>query len=128
MSKKLVLSGAIFICIAIILGAMAAHGLKKILSVELIERFQKGVTYQFYAGFALLILGLASDKFTFSLNWFFRLTLIGVLLFSGCIYLYCFHGQIPALKPFVMIVPFGGASMIIAWIIFIVQLIKQPKS
>ena len=86
MSKKLVLTAAVLICIAIILGAMAAHGLKNKISAELIESFQKGVTYQFYTGFSLLILGLASDKFSFSLNSFFWLMLVGVILFSGCIF------------------------------------------
>lgn len=125
MSKKLVLTSAILICIAIILGAMAAHGLKNKISEELIESFQKGVTYQFYAGFSLLILGLTADKFSFSLNPFFWLMLIGVILFSGCIYLYCFHAQIPALHSFVLIVPFGGVCMIAAWVVFIFRLIRN---
>ena len=127
MSKKLVLTSAVLICIAIILGAMAAHGLKDKISPALIESFQKGVTYQFYAGFSLLILGLAADKFSFSLNLFFWLMLIGVILFSGCIYLYCFHAQIPALHSFVIVVPFGGVSMIVAWVVFIFQLLKTKK-
>lgn len=127
MSKKLVFSGSILICIAIILGAMAAHGLKNKISPELIESFQKGVTYQFYAGFSLLILGLAADKFSFSLNLFFWLMLVGVILFSGCIYLYCFHAQIPALHSFVLVVPFGGVSMISAWVVFIFNLFKSNK-
>jgi uncharacterized membrane protein YgdD (TMEM256/DUF423 family) len=125
---KLILSGAILIGSAIILGAMAAHSLETILNKDLLESFEKAVRYQFYAGFSLLIMGGLSDKVSFSLNWFKRLTLIGAFLFSGCIYLYCFHELIPALKPFVYIVPFGGMSMIAAWIIFCVQLIRSKKS
>ena len=126
MAKNIVLSAAVLLCTAIILGAMAAHGLKSNgMAPELIESFQKGVTYQFYAGFALLILGLSADKFAFSLKWFSRLTLLGVILFSSCIYLYCFHEKVPALKSFVIIVPFGGVSFIVAWVVFIVQLARK---
>lgn len=127
MSKSIVILASILICIAIILGAMAAHGLEPILSAELIETFEKGVRYQFYAGFALLILGLAGEKFAFSLRWFSWLTLGGVLLFSGCIYGYCFHEQIASLKPLVYLVPIGGSLMIAAWVVFILQMIARQK-
>jgi uncharacterized membrane protein YgdD (TMEM256/DUF423 family) len=127
MSRKIVLFASILLCTAIVLGAMAAHGLKLILSVDLIETFEKGVRYQFYAGFALLILGLSKEKFAFSLRWFLWLTTGGVILFSGFIYAYCFHAQIPALKPLVYIVPIGGSLMIAAWVVFIIQLIRFQK-
>jgi len=127
MSKPIVILAASIICIAIILGAMAAHGLKPILAADLLESFEKGVRYQFYAGFALLILGLAKDKLMFSLKSFTWLTVAGMLLFSGCIYGYCFHLQIPALKPLVYLVPIGGSLMIAAWIVFIIQLVRFQK-
>lgn len=127
MSKPIVIIGSITICTAIILGAMAAHGLESILSDDLIETFEKGVRYQFYAGFSLLILGLAKEKFLFSLRWFTWLTIAGVKLFSGCIYLYSFHELVPALKPLVYLVPFGGTCMILAWLVFIIQLLKYQR-
>ncbi len=127
MSKPILIIAAFTICTAIILGAMAAHGLESILSAELIESFEKGVRYQFYAGFSLLILGAVKDKFHFSLRWFTRLTIAGVVLFSGFIYLYCFHEQIPALKPLVYLVPVGGLLMILAWVVFIIQIMRFQK-
>ncbi len=127
MSKPILIIAAFTICTAIILGAMAAHGLESILSAELIESFEKGVRYQFYAGFSLLILGAIKDKFHFSLRWFAYFTAAGLTLFSGCIYLYCFHEQIPGLKPLVYLVPIGGLLMILAWVIFIIQLIRFQK-
>lgn len=127
MSKPILIIAAITICTAIILGAMAAHGLESILSADLIESFEKGVRYQFYSGFSLLILGVIKDKFSFSLRWFSWLTVAGVKLFSGCIYLYCFHEQVPALKPLVYLVPIGGLLMILAWVVFIIQLIRFQK-
>lgn len=125
MDKKIILVGASLICVAIVLGAMAAHGLKNILSPDLLESFEKGVRYQFYAGFSTLILSLAADKFAFNLKWFHGLNLLGVLLFSFCIYAYCFHIQIPALHNLVILVPFGGISFILAWIIFISNVVRK---
>lgn len=127
MSKKIVVLASVIICTAIILGAMAAHGLKSILSAELIETFEKGVRYQFYAGFSLLLLGLAKEKISFSLRWFAYFTSGGIVLYSGCIYLYCFNEQFPYLKPLVHLVPLGGFSMILAWMILIIQLIRFQK-
>lgn len=123
MSKKIVLTAAILICLSIILGAMAAHALEKIVSKELIETFEKGVKYQLYIGLGLLALGLNVDKLNFKLNGVYLLNLIGVILFSGSIYLYTFHGQVPGFKSFVHLVPLGGTAMIIGWITFIVLLI-----
>jgi uncharacterized membrane protein YgdD (TMEM256/DUF423 family) len=127
MSKRILILASILICTAIILGAMAAHGLESVLSAELIDSFEKGVRYQFYAGFSLLILGAIKDKFAFSLRWFAYFTGAGLTLFSGCIYLYCFHEQVAGLKPLVYLVPIGGLSMILAWVIFIIQLIRYQK-
>ena len=127
MSKRIVILASVLLCTAIILGAMAAHKLKDFLSAELLETFEKGVRYQFYAGFALLILGVVQEKFAFSLRWFTWLTLSGVILFSGCIYGYCFHLQISWLKPLVYLVPIGGSLMIAAWVVFILQVIRFQK-
>lgn len=125
MSKKIVLTGAIFVLIAIILGAMAAHAMENSIHKPLIETFEKGVKYQMYIGLALLIVGFNSDKIVFSLKPFFILNLIGVILFSGCIYAFTFHEIIPALKPAVYLVPFGGTSLILAWLIFVIRLMRS---
>lgn len=125
MSKKLVITGLIFILLSIILGAMAAHALEKTISPSLIETFEKGVKYQIYAGFGLLIIGFAAQQLRFSLTSFYWLTCIGTLLFSGCIYAYTFHEMIPALKSAVYIVPIGGSAMIMAWLILVIQTIRH---
>lgn len=124
MSKKITVTGAILILFGIILGAMAAHALEKSVSANLIESFQKGVTYQFYVGFGFLIIGLNADRFQFNTNAFYLLNLLGVMLFSGCIYLYALHEQFPVLKSFVLIVPIGGSLMIFGWMILIIQMIR----
>ena len=113
MSKKIVLTGGIFILLGIILGAMAAHALEDVISANLIETFEKGVKYQFYVGLGILVVGFNADRVPFNLKWFYLFNLLGVIIFSGCVYLYALHEIIPSLIPLAMFVPFGGLSMII---------------
>ncbi len=125
MSKKLVFTGSLFILIGIVLGAMAAHAMEKAISSELIETFEKGVKYQFYVGLGLLTVGLNAKQIPFSLRSFYLFNLFGVILFSGCIYLYSIHEIVPNFKSVVLIVPFGGMSMIIGWTIFVVKVFRS---
>ena len=127
MNNKLVITGAIFILLAIILGAMAAHSIENVVSAKLLTSFEKGVKYQMYMGLALLVIGLNADKIPFKLNAFYGFLIIGVLLFSGGIYTYVFNEQVPSLKYFAHVVPFGGTSLIIAWCIFVFNSIKSSR-
>ena len=124
MQKNIVMTAAIFICVSIILGALAAHSLEKLLSQDLIETFEKGVKYLIYSGFGLLIIGLNKDRLKVNLKWFYILLLVGTILFSGNIFLYVFHETIPSLKNFVHLVPIGGLLMILAWAVLILKLIR----
>lgn len=127
MNKYYSIIATFFIFLSIILGAIAAHSLKNIISEDLILSFEKGVKYLFYSGLGLLILNVSADKFTFSLKWINLTIIIGTILFSGNIFLYIFHEHFPSLKNFVHLVPIGGFLMIIGWGILLFQIIKQSK-
>ena len=113
MAKSAVITAILFIFLSIILGAIAAHSLKNLIADELILSFEKGVKYLLYSGLGLLVINLNAEKFNFKLKWINRLLISGTLLFSGNIFLYIFHEQMPVLKNFVHIVPIGGFLMII---------------
>ncbi len=125
MDKKITITGSILICLGIILGAIGAHIIKDKISPDYLAVFEKAVRYQFIGGISLLILGLNSDKLKFGLKAFYWMTLLGVLIFSGCLYVYSLHELIPSFKFFARIVPIGGFSMIAAWIVLIIQLFKN---
>ena len=128
MNKKTVISGAVLIVIAIILGAFGAHALKERLDVNQLSSFETGVRYQMYQGFALLILGLNAVKFKFELQWISGLLLTGVLLFSVSIYGLSLQPIVGVKLSFLgPITPLGGLLMIIAWVIFIVQIARQKN-
>ena len=116
MDKKILLVAAILGVTAIILGAFGAHGLKKVLSVEQLATFEVGVRYQMYHALFLLFIGVftfLSDKERLVIFW---LTIIGVLFFSGSIYLLATNGITNFKTKFIgPITPIGGLFLISAW-------------
>ena len=113
--------------LSIALGAFGAHGLKKVVSPEMLAAYQTGVQYQFIHTLALLALGIlmlmSVSKLVVSkaavlskLKWSANLMIAGILLFSGSLYTMTFMsvaGGFPAwLGP---ITPIGGLAFIMAW-------------
>ena len=126
MNKKIVLTAAILLMFAIILGAFGAHGLKDKVSPERIATFEVGLRYQFYIGLVMLILGFNEEKLGFSLKPTFILLLIGVLFFSVSIYFLAIQEILGASLKFLgPITPLGGLLMIIGLIFFIVKLMRK---
>lgn len=116
MTKKLVTLAAFFGLVAIILGAFGAHGLKKVLTAEQLVSFETGVRYQMYHALFLLFVGVAGFISEKQKKIIFLLTIIGVLLFSGSIYLLATQSvsgiNFKFLGP---ITPIGGLLLILSW-------------
>jgi uncharacterized membrane protein YgdD (TMEM256/DUF423 family) len=114
LKNKYLTFGSLWMSLAVMLGAFGAHGLKKLVSEELLKVFETGTRYHLYHGLGLLILGLISlhyPKKNFNLSfWAFN---IGILLFSFNCYLYVLTG----IKLFAMIIPIGGVSFIFGWLV-----------
>lgn len=132
MKKGVVISGALLILIAIILGAFGAHALKDILSVKSLQSFETGVRYQMYMGLAILILGFNYYRFRKKqFKLFFGFILSGTLLFSLSIYglVWAEHAMAIELRKILgPITPLGGTLMIVGWTILLVQFISQKES
>lgn len=116
MSQKIVLTALILGALAIALGAFGAHGLKKFLSIEQLNSFEIGVRYQMYH--ALFLLFVAQTNFLTDKQKMivFLLTLCGILLFSGSIYLLA-TSTITNIKSKFLgpITPIGGLLLIFSW-------------
>lgn len=126
MNKRIVISGLVLFIVAIILGAFGAHGLKKHLTIEQLNSFEVGIRYQFYQAIALLIIGLNADKFKFTLNQFLLFSLLGILFFSGSIYLLSIASIFNWNKAFIgPITPIGGIVLIINWSILSYKIVKK---
>ncbi|PKP19152.1 MAG: DUF423 domain-containing protein [Bacteroidetes bacterium HGW-Bacteroidetes-23] len=126
MNRKIILVAAILGVIAIILGAFGAHALKEVLNENQLVSFETGVRYQFYHALFLLFLGttvLLSDK---TKKIILILVLVGVLFFSGSIYLLATNDLTSIDFRFLgPITPIGGLLLIGAWIALFLNILKQ---
>ena len=126
MKNIVLIAGAFYGLVSIILGAFGAHALKKILSAEKLISFETGVKYQMYHALALLVLGF-SLSFTSGLEkWAGWGMIIGTFLFSFSIYFLAFSEywniNLRILGP---INPIGGSLLIIGWLCLLFYFIKS---
>ncbi len=125
-SKKLTLVGLLG-AISVTLGALGAHFLKSKLPTGLITQdqligFDTAVKYQMYHTLAMLALILLSKHTTHKfINCAYNCFLIGILMFSGSLYLLCTRNLFGAewLKVLGPITPIGGLFFIAGWILII---------
>ena len=107
--------------LSVILGAFAAHGLKKKISPDMQSVFKTGVDYQFYHSFALALVGLSliaqNIEQSMFLTWAFACFGIGIILFSGSLYLLALTKK----KIFGPITPLGGLFFIFGWMFFVLH-------
>lgn len=116
MDKKIISTGAIFGMLAIILGAFGAHALKKVLSIEELATFETGVKYQMYHALFLLFIGLSSGISEKTKKTIYYLVVLGVLFFSGSIYLLATNKLTTFdFKTIGFVTPIGGFLLILAW-------------
>lgn len=126
MKKKLIVLGVILGALAIVLGAFGAHALKASLSEEKVAIFETGVRYQFYHAFFLLILSQFSFLKNSTLKTIYYCVLLGVLFFSGSIYLLATNALTPFdFKVIGFITPIGGLILIFAWVFLLMKCLKQ---
>ena len=128
MQRKLLILGCVFGMLAVILGAFGAHGLKVVLTEESLTSYETGVRYQFYHAFLALIIANTSFFTDKTKNIVFWMLLVGVLLFSGSIYLLTTSAitGVP-IKSFGFVTPIGGVFLILAWLVLILNILKMNK-
>lgn len=115
-NKKITGIGALTGMIAILLGAFGAHALKKMLSAEELTTFETGVKYQMYHALFLLFLGATSFLSENTKKLLLKLVVLGVILFSGSIYLLATKKVTGMdISAFGVLTPIGGALLIAAW-------------
>ena len=117
LDKKIVITACILGAFTIVIGAYGAHGLKQLVDNEAITSFETGVRYQMYHVIVLLIIGFASPISSTTKKWVFRLFILGIVLFSGSIYILALKYVLPFDVKFLgPITPLGGLSFIIGWL------------
>lgn len=122
MTQQIILiSGATFGMLAIILGAFGAHALKKILNTDQLKSFEIGVKYQMYHALVLLFSGTYFSTPNQLMAWSF---IIGTILFSFSIYgLVLSDANGRKMKFLGPITPLGGLLLVIGWIMLLIEFI-----
>lgn len=117
MDKKILLIALIMGAVAILLGAFGAHGLKKMLTLDQLNTFEVGVRYQIYHALFLLFVANNSLLTLKQKGIVLYLVVIGVILFSGSIYLLS-TASLTALKTKLIgpLTPVGGLMLIASWL------------
>ncbi|TYP93306.1 Uncharacterized membrane protein YgdD, TMEM256/DUF423 family [Fodinibius salinus] len=100
--------------VAVALGAFGAHGLKEMLTQEMLDIFETGVRYHFYHAIGLLFIGVITHWLPDSLllQWSGWLMVAGIVIFSGSLYSLSISG----LRWLGAITPVGGLCFIAGWI------------
>ena len=121
-ARTWVVIAAIAGALAVIFGAFGAHALPGWLAARGLDEatvlrrqnnLEIGVRYQMYHALALLAVGwLQSQTPSRLIGAAGGFWLVGILLFSGCLYAYALTG----IRVLAMIVPIGGVALIVGWL------------
>ncbi len=127
MRRNVLLFASVSGFMAVALGAFGAHGLKPLLTADMLAAYETGVRYQFYHTLVLLFLASAdkNDSLISKAALFFG---AGIILFSGSLYamaLTSVAGNIWSwLGP---VTPLGGLCLLIGWVMLFLFTWKKVK-
>jgi uncharacterized membrane protein YgdD (TMEM256/DUF423 family) len=107
--------GAGALALAVVLGAFGAHGLKGRVDDYAIGIWERAVFYHFIHALGLLVIPLFRIR---RANWVAVLLVIGILLFSGSLYVLVLSG----VRMVGVVTPFGGLAFIAAWLLLACEL------
>ncbi len=109
--------------LAVVMGAFGAHALKTVLTVEMLAVYKTAVNYHMWHALGLGLIAVFQQLSGEScyLLWAGRLMFLGIVLFSGSLYLLAIL-NLPALG---MITPLGGLAFIAAWGLVLVFAAKK---
>lgn len=127
--RRAIATASLVLLLAVVLGAFGAHGLRDKVDAQALANWKTGVEYQFYHGLALLFLALAGDRIRgTSLGWARRAFVLGIIGFSGSLYLlatrtvFGTEALTPLLGP---ITPLGGLMFIVGWAVLALGALRK---
>jgi uncharacterized membrane protein YgdD (TMEM256/DUF423 family) len=131
--SKWIAIGALLAAAGVALGAFGAHGLSEALAglgyagddlEDRLANYETAVRYQLVHALAIVLVGVIATQRPRQLwNLAAAAFFAGVLLFSGLLYALAFAG--PSWKLLGAIVPFGGLSLIVGWVLLAVAACKR---
>ena len=111
--RSLILCGALVLALAVATGAFGAHGLRRLVTPDLLEVWRTAAHYQMIHGIGLLLMAALWPRLAATpAAWAGSLMLAGVILFSGSLYALVLTGT----RILGAITPIGGLLMILSWL------------
>ncbi|MFT6137637.1 MAG: uncharacterized membrane protein YgdD (TMEM256/DUF423 family) [Salibacteraceae bacterium] len=129
--KIYMIIGTASLLLAVCFGAMGAHAIKPILSIEQLQSFETGIRYQFIHGLVILFLPALNPYFSEKdIKQASLLFTLGIVLFSFSIYLLNLKEflDLSGLKMLGPITPLGGLLLISGWLRLFVPLVFDSKN
>lgn len=124
-SRVWVGSSALFGLAAVGLGAFGSHGLRTIVTSDMLAVWRTGVEYQMFHTLAMLVLALAPAHAVSALRrWSLRLWAIGICLFSGSLYAMVLSGS----RVLGIITPIGGLCFMAGWLLLVCAAWTRPRA
>lgn len=111
---RLLRLGAGLAALGVALGAFGAHGLRSLVTPERLAVFETGVRYHLVHALGILAAAWAAHAAPHAAGprWAGTLFAVGVLLFSGSLYLLVWTG----VTAWGAVTPFGGVAFVAGWI------------
>ena len=121
MNTTIIITGAAFGALSVILGAFGAHAFKKFMNEEQLKNYETGIKYQMYHAIVLLCIGFNADLFE-NANTINLLFSLGILLFSFSIYGLTITSALNKKWRFLgPVTPIGGLLLVSGWISIIIN-------
>lgn len=124
-SELFIVFGCVSAALGVAAGAFGAHGLKGILTPELLAVYETAVRYQMYHALGLLATGWLDarfhSRFVALAGWCF---VAGTVLFSGSLYVLTLAGM----RWLGAVTPFGGLAFIIGWLLLALGIWHRMKA
>lgn len=110
--RQLIILAALNMIAAVGAGAFGAHGLKQMISTDLLAVWQTGVLYHLVHSLGLFIVALLAARYGSSLfSTAGIIMFVGIVLFSGSLYILALTG----VRWMGAITPIGGVAFLVAW-------------
>jgi uncharacterized membrane protein YgdD (TMEM256/DUF423 family) len=112
----------VLLAIGIVIGALAAHALQRVLEARQLESLHTAVNYQLFNALGLLAVGLLMrEDASATLRIVAGLLVAGIVCFSGGIYVMLAGAP----RPLGFVTPVGGVLLIGAWVAFAIAMLRR---
>lgn len=124
--RRVLAVAGLLLAVATALGALGAHALKSHLPPERLAVYDTAVRYHFWHALGMLAVGILMRSMDSALLRASAISvLLGILLFSGSLYLLSFGLTLGVPRVVGVATPLGGLALISGWVLFAVAMLRQ---